>query len=327
MTTVTEQEISSYAEAVRRALADLPPDVRDELTEDLPEHLTEVAAETEGSLADRLGTPEAYATELRVAAGVRAAPPMGRNLDDRIAEAVRLVRSRMGVVDLRAGPVLGYERASDFLALLRPGWWVLRAYLLAMLITVLTTSEFYLMPELGGSVVAGFLMLIALVVGSVWLGRRERRLNVWPRIFVSALSVTLVLFGLVAAADNGFRGQGGGDYYQTDYQDPYVDIADVYVYDSQGRLVEGARIFDQNGQPIRIGSPYHCDPNAYVEEPLRYVYPFCPDLAPFVIAPGARPAEAEPTAEPTASPAPGEPTAPPPTPVPTATPTPGASPS
>lgn len=321
MTTVTEQEISSYAEAVRRALADLPPDLRDELTEDLPEHLTEVAAETEGSLVDRLGTPEAYATELRVAAGVRPAPAAGRNLDDRIAEAVRVARSRVGVADLRAGPVLGYERASDFFALLRPGWWVLRAYLLAMLITVLTTSEFYLMPELGGSVVAGFLMLVALLVGSVWLGRRERRLNMWPRIFVGALGVTLVLFGLVAAADNDFRGQGGGDYYPTDYQDPYVDIADVYVYDSQGRLVEGARIFDQNGQPIRIGSPYHCDPNAYVEEPLRYVYPFCPDLAPFGTAPGVPPAETEPTAAPT----PGEPTAAPAEP--TATPTPGASPS
>jgi uncharacterized membrane protein len=324
--TVTEQEISSYAEAVRRALADLPADVRDELTEDLPEHLTEVAAETDGSLADRLGAPEAYAAELRAAAGIRPAPAMGRNLDDKIAAAVRVARSRMGVADVRVGPVLGYEKASDFLALLRPGWWVLRAYLLAMLITVITTSEFYLMPAVAGSVFAGLLMLAGLVVGSVWLGRRERRLGLWPRIFVAATSVTLVLFGLVAVADNNFRGQGFDGYYQSDYQDPYVNVQDVYVYDAQGRLVEGARIFDQNGQPIRLGSPYYCDPNAYVEEPLRYVYPFCADLAPFGVAPGAAEPTAEPTAGPTAEPSPGAPTASP-SAVPTATPAPTLSPS
>ncbi|MEE3919703.1 hypothetical protein V2I01_19575 [Micromonospora sp. BRA006-A] len=45
--TVTGQEITDYVDRVRAALADLPPAVRDELTEDLPEHLAEVAAEGE----------------------------------------------------------------------------------------------------------------------------------------------------------------------------------------------------------------------------------------------------------------------------------------
>ncbi|MGV9767766.1 HAAS signaling domain-containing protein, partial [Micromonospora tulbaghiae] len=67
--TVTGQEITDYVDRVRAALADLPPGVRDELTEELPEHLAEVAAEGEGTLVDRLGTPEAYAAELRAAAG------------------------------------------------------------------------------------------------------------------------------------------------------------------------------------------------------------------------------------------------------------------
>ena len=139
---------------------------------------------------------------------------------------MRVARSRMGVADLRVGPVLGYERASDFLALLRPGWWVLRAYLLAMLITVLTTSEFYLMPELGGSVVAGFLMLVALLVGSVWLGRRERRLNLWPRIFVGATerdAGALRPRGGRRTTTSAVRACDG--YYQSDYQDPYVNVA------------------------------------------------------------------------------------------------------
>ena len=70
--TVTEQEITDYVARVRAALADLPPGQRDELTEDLADHLTEVAAEAEGTLVERLGEPETYAAELRAAAGAAA---------------------------------------------------------------------------------------------------------------------------------------------------------------------------------------------------------------------------------------------------------------
>ncbi|MFF3866939.1 HAAS signaling domain-containing protein, partial [Micromonospora sp. NPDC001898] len=74
--TVMEQEIVDYVTRVRAALADLPPTVRDELTEDLAEHLAEVAAEGDEPLADRLGAPEAYAAELRGGGrGGGAAPP------------------------------------------------------------------------------------------------------------------------------------------------------------------------------------------------------------------------------------------------------------
>jgi hypothetical protein len=312
MTTVTEQDIAAYAEAVRRALADLPAPVRDELLEDLPEHLAEVAAETDGSLGERLGPPEAYAAELRAAAGVRPTPASARTIDDKIADAFRVARARLSVADRRAGPVLGYERVSDFLTLLRPGWWVLRAYLLAMVLTVTTSGDHFLVPELGDNLILGFLVLLGLVVGSVWVGRREHRLGVWPRFVVAVSGVGLALFGLAAVADDGFRG-GGPTYYETNYDNPLLNVQDVYVYDGQGRLIEGARIFDQNGQPIQMGSPYYCDPNAFVSEPLRYEYPFCPDLAPFRFAPGAE------QSAPVATPAP----TPVPTPAPTAEPSAG----
>jgi hypothetical protein len=54
--TTARDDISTYVEAVRAALADLPSATRDELLEDLPEHLAEVQAEDTGSLVDRLGT-------------------------------------------------------------------------------------------------------------------------------------------------------------------------------------------------------------------------------------------------------------------------------
>ncbi len=66
-----------YAAAVRGALSDLPAPARDQLLADLEDHLAEVAAESEQSLTDRLGTPEAYAAELRAAYG--AAPGRRRS--------------------------------------------------------------------------------------------------------------------------------------------------------------------------------------------------------------------------------------------------------
>jgi uncharacterized membrane protein len=55
----TQYEITAYVDAVSAALAGLPAATRDELLEDLPEHLAEVAAEGAGTLTDRLGAPEA----------------------------------------------------------------------------------------------------------------------------------------------------------------------------------------------------------------------------------------------------------------------------
>ena len=141
-------------------------------------------------------------------------------------------------------------------------------------------------------------MLVGLVVGSVWLGRRERRLNLWPRIFVSATSVTLVLFGLVAAATT-TSGVRSAAILPDRLPGPYVNIQDVYVYDSQGRLVEGARIFDQNGQPIRLAARTTAIRTRTSRSRCGTSTRSAPTSPRSASHPGA-PAEAEPTAEPTA---------------------------
>lgn len=61
---------TTYADAVRRALDDLPAARYLELVDGLDEHLAEVRAEADGTLADVLGPPEAYAAELRASAGL-----------------------------------------------------------------------------------------------------------------------------------------------------------------------------------------------------------------------------------------------------------------
>ncbi|MEU6073145.1 hypothetical protein [Micromonospora sp. NPDC047074] len=337
--TVTEQEITDYAARVRAALADLPPAQRDELTEDLPEHLAEVAAEDDGSLVERLGEPEAYAAELRAAAGAPATPR--RNLDQRVAAAVGRARRQLRALDTQLGPPLGYARAGEFLRLLRPAWWVLRGYLAAMLVAVISTGgSFGLLPRFGGELIAGLMMLVGFVLASIWLGHRAARLTRWPRWAMHASSLVLVVFALAGLQDAESRaGYDYRGYDETSVNNPYDQVRDVFVYDSEGRLVENARLFDQNGAPIRLGYP-DCpdahDPNATRNRPLR-TYPYCPDQAPFVphapagpppgptLPPLTTPTQQPSGPSPTTTPSPGATVSPEATPTPTPTPTPTRS--
>ncbi|MFC0004556.1 HAAS signaling domain-containing protein [Micromonospora siamensis] len=325
--TVTEQDITDYVDRVRAALADLPPAVRDELTEDLPEHLTEVAAEADGTLVDRLGEPEAYAAELRVAAGATG-PRAGVRRGDRMAAAAGRLRARLARLDVRIGPLLGYATAGEFLRLLRPAWWVLRGYLAAALIGVLLSGQLALLPRPFGSALGGLLLIVIAVPLSVSLGRRAGELRRWPRRLMQVGAVVLACFGLlmVAVTDQQQGPDGPVSYYPV--ENPYDTVQDVYVYDGEGKLVPNARLFDQDGSPIRLGYPDCAEPGQE-DEAVRGGYPYCPERAPFgprpvpsLTPPDAGPAPAPTTAPggaPPASPAPATSSAPAPTAVPPAT--------
>lgn len=74
MSTQTNTEVRHYLDAMRDALSDLPPAEVAEIMDDAGAHVVEVAEEmgdefSAAALIDRLGTPRAYAEELRVAAG------------------------------------------------------------------------------------------------------------------------------------------------------------------------------------------------------------------------------------------------------------------
>jgi uncharacterized membrane protein len=312
MNVTTEQE--AYLDAVRRALADLDPVARDELLEDLPEHLAEVAAEGEGTLVERLGPPEAYAAELRAAAGLGVAPARARTLDDRIAAGLRRA---LAVTDRKVGPALGYGRASEFLRLLLPAWWVLRAYLVAMAITVLSgNSQPGLLPRLGGSTLAAVLLLAACLPASIWLGRREPRLPSPARAGLALGGVCLLLFGLVGFDKVDSYGGGWSGQPETVSTNPYDFVQDVYVYDRDGRPLTDVFLFDQDGNPIRMGDPYRCGESFDSRGTFNgdgAAYPYCPNRLPYQVAP--RPGQpATPDQVPTF-------VAPTPTPEPTGTPT------
>ncbi|MEV4533748.1 hypothetical protein AB0J82_07945 [Asanoa sp. NPDC049518] len=322
MNVTTEQE--AYLEAVRRALADLDPAVRDELLEDLPEHFAEVAAEGDATLVERLGPPEAYAAELRTAAGLGVVTtPTARGFDDRIAAVVRRARGVVGAADRKTGPLLGYGRASEFLRMLTPAWWVLRGYLAAMAITWMTSNgnEAGLLPRLGGSTLAATLLLAVCLVGSIWLGRREPTLSSTPRTGLAIGGVALVLFGLVVF-DKADTYGGGWDQPQSVSGNPYEYIQDVYVYDSNGNPLTDVSLYDQGGNPIQLGDPYRCQEAFYQAQAGAPMYPYCPNQRPYVVAPRAGQVE-EPQAEPTEVAPTVDPseTPPPPTTTPTPTPT------
>ena len=61
---------AAYLDEVRRHLADLPADERDDVVDDLDAHVHEVAAGTDRPLDEVLGPPAAFADELLASAGL-----------------------------------------------------------------------------------------------------------------------------------------------------------------------------------------------------------------------------------------------------------------
>jgi hypothetical protein len=330
-----QDEITVYVAAVRAALTGLPEATREELLEDLPEHLAEVQAEGNGTLVERLGSPTAYAAELRAAAGFVGGfpdPPSTPRFPQLIEardEALRV----LGQVDVRVGPVLGYPKASDFLILLRPAWWVLRGYLIAMVIaSVLGIGRIGLLPRLGDSGLVALVLMAGCIVVSIWLGRQDFTAKRVPRVALRAGSAVLVLVALIgfAGADNSTR--SGGPYYNDagSYDpNPYSNVNDVFVYDSQGNLVPGARLFDQDGSPIQLGNAMCTDETTGETEHSRAMgYPYCPESAPFAPwSPPSPSARASRSAPQTVQPAPDPSLTPTPTRSTSSSPSPSARPS
>jgi hypothetical protein len=335
-----------YYDRVIAALADVASDVRQDLVEDLPGHLAEVAceiaAEGGGSLRDRLGEPEAYALELRAAAGLAtgtmatgtmATGTMATDLAQRLRRASELADR----LDLRAGQLVGYPRLLELLRALRPGWWVLRGWLLAELLagTHDRASWSGFVPDLSGNRLLGLFVTLALIAASVAFGRRSLGLAAWARRTVAGAGALLALWGIGVLASN----VGGTAYAYSGadqgYTQPLSDVTDVYVYDQAGRLVDGARLFDQNGNLLQLGTGYCADGQQQAFDPVAgsWSYPLCPtDPGPFRSGPGpltpSTSAPERPSALPASS-APSTPSSQRPTvmpsgsrPSPTATPTP-----
>jgi hypothetical protein len=303
-------EINAYVEAVRQALSGVS--AREELLEDLPEHLAEVQAEGSGTLRDRLGSPEAYASELLATAGLVGGfpdPPPG-SFSTQFRESRDQLGDFLARADVKIGPVIGYEKASQFLILLRPGWWVLRGYLLAMALAYVLSdgTRLGLLPRIGNNEVVALVLLAGCVIVSILLGGRSPALSRLPRLALGSATVVLVIFALAGflGADHDAREPSYSDVnYGYSDANPYSNIYDVYVYDGQGHLVPNAHLYDQDGSPIQLGRNECSDPQTGETSRSRNIgYPYCPQLAPFLGQSSAPSVSPSPSGSASASPSP-----------------------
>lgn len=269
-------DVAEFLEKVRARLSDLTDEEREELLGGLEADLMELVADG-GSVAE-LGDPRAYADELRTAAGLEARTQARLGLP-----GVRRPRrsSRELVVELLDGSRSRWERwvaagptraqVWGVVVALRPAWWVLRGWVAAQWIDMVTGPWEYLtlIPRFGDDV-TGKLLLVGAVVGSVLLGLRRS----WPashspasvlaRVVLLGLNVFAVLALLVVstqfpsarvvhdAAHPYAMGRFGPTGYTSGLVNDGTVVRNVFAYDAEGNPLEGVQLYDQSGEPLAI---------------------------------------------------------------------------
>jgi hypothetical protein len=290
MSPVTLSEAAAaYLAALERELADLPPDERSELLEEVEASLQDAGDDPVG----RLGTPARFAAELRASAGLPPAPAT--------PAAPREPAWQRFKRDPAVRAALGVARE------LAPIWWAARAYVLLAALTVGTRQAYGVpFPRLTGHKALDVL-LAGLVIGlSIALGLAARRRP--ARLRPLRIAVNLALVACLALIPE-FVGDARDRTTQYVYlrQAPTAGLANggtpltnVYPYDARGRLLHDVRLYDQNGTPVEIGRGA-IDPNrrpVYTRAgralfnafPIRYYEPGTnrvahPDAGPHGLAP------------------------------------------
>lgn len=242
----TMVDLNRYVDEVRRELADLAEDAREELTDGLAADLTELVEE-QGSGA--LPRPEEYAAELRAAAGL--APATRRQL-------------------LQPD---WWRPAWDIVVAVRPVWWVARAWVWVMLAHLLfwgPDESGYDVPWMPtqsfglGLTVWAFAAVVSIQVGRgrLWPGGAHRSA---AAIAVLAVVNVATLVGASVAleqVDTVFdsRSMDVRDlaYDNTNpavitYQD--LQSCSLRVFDADGKRVWGARVEDQSGRTLPMHNP------------------------------------------------------------------------
>jgi hypothetical protein len=249
MTTNLLHPVDDFARAVRAALADLPADEVDDLTDGLEADLTERAADEE---SPEFGDPVAYASELRAAAGfpprgVRRSSSMGSVFGRTWTEFLR------GVRELQKHPLIA--RLFAFLVAIRPLWWTFRAWVFYGIVC-------WAFGIAGLNFNFGtFLIGAACLIVSVQLGRGKWQPRSWIRATLLAVNVVLVLTIPIAllATSFAFNAQYGQAYAEG-ITDSSLDanglvyngrqVTNIFAYDASGKPLTDVQLFDQKGKPL-----------------------------------------------------------------------------
>lgn len=272
------QETASYADGVRAALGDLEPEHLEVLLEDLEDHLAEIAAESEVPLSERLGPAAEYAAELRAAYGVaepggqREARQPAAAWSHAVALTRRAARSAVWLEVLRL--------AGEF----RPAWWLLRAYLPVIAVTLLfgLPGVGRLLPGRRG--LLQVVVTLAAMVVSVILGRRARTWKLPARSGMLIANGVLALLALPLLTIASRPNYGPGD--QVNFPPDYPGVNSVYAgapllnifpYSSDGKPLHGVLLYDQDGNSVVVDGKGSVVPRSYptdaAGQPITNAYP------------------------------------------------------
>jgi hypothetical protein len=250
MTTSTvPNDVRAYLGAVRTRLDDLPAEEREDLLADVEPSILESAGESDVPVELRLGPPDAFADELRAAAGL---PPRAHSA---AGFARRSLRERIAAADMRLA-------SSPLLRALAPAWWVVRGFIAAGVLDVILGGSFLSGNDSSGYTLLMTLAAALLIAASVAIGiRRPRRTVPFALANLVILAVALPVGGHVA---DGVRVSGShqvvlraptlGDMPRGLFFDR-APVENVYAFDRNGRLLQDVRLYDQFGRPISIGGP------------------------------------------------------------------------
>ncbi|MFB7843864.1 hypothetical protein [Microbacterium sp. NPDC056052] len=249
------ERIRAFADAVRAQLADLPAEEVDDLVDGLVGDLTDQAADHDGAID--LGDPAAYAEELRSAAGL---PERGPTPGTKAPWHERLAAV--------AGRAAGRIRSSafgawllDLLIALRPVWWVLRGLVLAALIAIPAGLGPRTIAGFGGFLAQVFTwVLVAMIVlVSVQWGRgRWLPRNALRHVRTVASIVAVMFLPLLSSPVMFGVWNQNVDPSNAGYTPPpglLLDgnrIGNLFVYDKDGNLVEGAQLYTNRGTPVNL---------------------------------------------------------------------------
>ena len=153
--------------------------------------------------------------------------------------------------------------------LLRPAWWVLRAWIAVTLVDQLFGPWEYvtLWPTLGAPPVGPLLLLVAVVVsvligqGRLWPGSGPERTTV-ARVVLLGLNLVAVVAPFTFTGDgsqvSAYVGPSGynAGFHDANHRPGLRSDGDVirniYAYDAEGQPLQGVQLYDQKGRPVAV---------------------------------------------------------------------------
>jgi hypothetical protein len=295
-TTDARPEVATYMSAVRETLSDLPAAERDDLLAEVESSLQD-AADEGGRLAARLGSPQEFALELRVAAGLHEPPRSVRRAQ--FTAAVRVVAEDPRVA-----------RVARVAVQLAPIWWLARAYAVVAGIAAITHSgwstRFPAVPRFGNAYV-GVAAIALVAVASIALGLRRRRGGPVLALNLACLVLALPVVGHLG---NGSLPPPMIVTVSQPYATPGLaldgqPVQNIYPYSLDGKMLHDVLLYDAAGNPVNIGGGF-VDPNRRILRtktnkqlfnsfPIRYYDPGTvrvshPNAGPAVTTPAVLPA-------------------------------------